>query len=59
MSTGGDVVPAVSWLPDCGMLLVPSGPQMTRRMGKSFGKLLTSSAVEIAVGLAGVGGGRG
>lgn len=40
-------------------LPLPSGPQMTRRMGKSFAQLLTSNAVLIAVGLAGVGGGRG
>ena len=32
---------------------------MTRRMGKSFAQLLTSSAVLIAVGLAAVGGGSG
>lgn len=38
---------------------LPSGPQMTRRMGKSFAQLLTSSAVLMAVGLAGAGGGRG
>jgi hypothetical protein len=38
---------------------LPSGPQMTRRMGKSLAQLLTSRAVLIAVGLAGDGGGRG
>ena len=32
---------------------------MTRRMGKSFAQLLTSSAVLMAVGLAAVGGGKG
>ena len=32
---------------------------MTRRIGKSFAQLLTSSAVLMAVGLAGAGGGRG
>jgi hypothetical protein len=42
-----------------GALPLPSGPQMTRRMGKSFAQLLTSSAVLTAVGLAGEGGGRG
>lgn len=31
---------------------------MTRRRGKSFGKLLISRAVEMAVGLAGAGGGK-
>ena len=41
------------------MLLVPPGPQMTRRMGKSLEKLLTRSAVEIAVELAGAGGNIG
>lgn len=40
-------------------LPLPSAPQITRRMGKSFAQLLTSSAVLIAVGLAAVGGGRG
>lgn len=49
----------VSGLPESGMLLAPSGPQMTRRIGNSLGKLLTRSAVETAVGLAGDGGGRG
>lgn len=38
---------------------LPSAPQITRRMGKSFAQLLTSRAVLIAVGLAAVGGGRG
>lgn len=41
------------------LLPLPSWPQMTRRIGKSFAQLLTNSAVLIAVGLAGVGGGRG
>jgi hypothetical protein len=40
-------------------LPLPSAPQITRRMGKSFAQLLTSNAVLIAVGLAAVGGGRG
>lgn len=40
------------------MLLVPPGPQMTRRIGKSLEKLLTNRAVEMAVGLAGAGGGK-
>jgi hypothetical protein len=40
-------------------LPLPSAPQITRRMGKSFAQLLTSRAVLIAVGLAAVGGGRG
>jgi len=45
--------------------LPPSGaslslePQITRRMGKSFGQLLTKRAVLIALGLAGFGGGGG
>lgn len=39
--------------------LLPSPPQITRRMGKSFAQLLTNRAVLIAVGLAAVGGGRG
>lgn len=34
-------------------------PQITRRMGKSFGQLLTKRAVLIALGLAGFGGGGG
>jgi hypothetical protein len=40
-------------------LPLPSGPQMTRRIGKSFAQLLTSRAVLMAVGLAGDGGGKG
>lgn len=40
-------------------VLMPSAPQITRRMGKSFAQLLTRSAVLIAVGLAAVGGGSG
>lgn len=45
--------------------LPPSGtslslePQITSRIGKSFGQLLTKRAVLIAFGLAGFGGGRG
>lgn len=35
---------------------LPSGPQMTRRIGKSFAQLLTKRAVLIAVGLGGDGG---
>lgn len=49
----------VSLLPVSGTSLLPSGPQMTSRIGNSFGQLLTSSAVLIALGLAGDGGGRG
>ena len=59
----------VVWLPALSKVLLdpetldafplPSGPQMTRRMGKSFAQLLTSKAVLMAVGLAGEGGGRG
>lgn len=59
----------VVWLPALSKVLLepetldafplPSGPHMTRRMGKSFAQLLTSKAVLIAVGLAGEGGGRG
>lgn len=41
------------------LLPLPSGPQMTRRIGKSLAQLLTRRAVLIAVGLAGEGGGRG
>lgn len=41
------------------VLPLPSGPQMTSKMGKSFAQLLTSRAVLMAVGLAGDGGGRG
>lgn len=40
-------------------LPLPSAPQITSRMGKSFAQLLTSRAVLIAAGLAAVGGGRG
>lgn len=40
-------------------LPLPSGPQITRRIGNSFAQLLTSNAVLIAVGLAGNGGGSG
>lgn len=40
-------------------LPLPSAPQITRRIGKSFAQLLTSRAVLIAAGLAAVGGGRG
>lgn len=49
----------VSVLPVSGTSLVPSGPQMTSRIGNNFGQLLTSSAVLIMLGLAGDGGGRG
>lgn len=49
---GGEVV---SWV----LRPLPSAPQITRRMGKSFAQLLTRRAVLIAVGLAAVGGGRG
>lgn len=38
---------------------LPSGAQITRRIGKSFAQLLTRRAVLIAVGLAGNGGGSG
>lgn len=38
---------------------LPSGPQMTRSIGKSLAQLLTRRAVLMAVGLAGDGGGRG
>lgn len=38
---------------------LPSGPHITRRIGKSFAQLLTKSAVLMAVGLAGAGGGSG
>jgi len=41
------------------LLPLPSAPQITSRIGKSFAQLLTSRAVLIAVGLAAVGGGRG
>lgn len=33
-------------------LPLPSGPQMTRRIGKSFAQLLTNKAVLMAVGVA-------
>lgn len=38
---------------------LPSGPQITRRIGNSFAQLLTRRAVLMAVGLAGNGGGSG
>lgn len=40
-------------------LPLPSGPQITRRIGKSFAQLLTNKAVLIAVGVAWDGGGDG
>ena len=49
---------SVTELPSSGTLLSLE-PQITRRMGNSFGQLLTKRAVLIAFGLAGVGGGRG
>jgi hypothetical protein len=57
----GDRICADVWL-CAGMsdrLPLPSAPQITSRMGKSFAQLLTSRAVLIAAGLAAVGGGRG
>lgn len=56
----GLMVSLLPWACGSGEALPPpSGPQMTRRIGKSFAQLLTSSAVLIALGLAGDGGGRG
>jgi hypothetical protein len=56
-----DRIVAAVWL--CAGILerlpLPSAPQITSRMGKSFAQLLTSNAVLIAAGLAAVGGGRG
>lgn len=49
----------VSSLPASGTSVEPSGPQITSRIGNNFAQLLTSSAVLIALGLAGDGGGRG
>lgn len=49
----------VSSLPVSGTSAEPSGPQITNKIGNSFAQLLTSSAVLIALGLAGDGGGRG
>jgi hypothetical protein len=51
--------PVLSCSTDADELPLPSGPQMTRRIGKSFAQLLTSRAVLMAVGLAGDGGGKG